>query len=583
MTVSGTAAVEAVASSTSDIERAQLVRDLFQRAREARRPLVGRWKRSYRTLNNRDWQAAASNDQFQPAANVPHIWPVVASLVAWMTDQRPTIEVSSSAVPMGPLDDLYMGAAQDMNAVMAAIVAEYRLDAEINKVLWDVMTYGVGYFTTVWEPWLADGLGDSVFRRVDPFTVYPDPWARSPRDLNFIIQARAMTLDDLDRAFPGAGAAASDGWIEDTDEAPHRLEGGVNMAGPRANLAPLSPATTARYARSDRKPTIDSPIVTVLECWIRSHKHTKTAKGTKTVESWRVLMVCGNRVLMDEDGFDVSGHGQQPIDRMVMFDTGEWYGPSLVDNLGPLQNAINRELANLAWNIALMGNPILLEGQNVQSKRISNRPGQRISVRRPDDVAWLSPPQIHPQMAVELISYYESKIESVSGMSAIVRGFSPSGRNAQGTLDQVQDAAFVRVRATLRELERALCGVGSKMVANIAELYTEPRVISVVGPDGQRTTELLRSRHFYRSMNDDGTMAPLRFNLQADAGSQLPTSRQARGAEAANLFALGAIDVLELLKAKQWPSWSVVAKRVMEQQAMAGGSIGPGARQRTRA
>lgn len=575
--------VDAMAASSTDMERAQLVRDLFNRAREARRPLIGRWKRAYRVLNNRDWAPGA--DQFSPnAAQIPHIWPVIASLVAWMTDQRPSIEVHSSAVPFGPLDDLYQGAAEDMNAVMAAVMAEYALDAEINKVLWDVMTYGIGYFGTSWEPWAADGLGDTVFRRKDPFTIYPDPWARSPRDLNFVIEARVMTMDDLDRAFPGASSAVNEGWVEDADEAPHRLDTSMPTNGPRANLAPLSPATTARYAKSDKRPSIDSPVVTVLECWIRSHKHEKTAKGTKTTESWRVLVVCGNRVLMDEDGFEVSGHGQQPIDRMVMYDTGEWYGPSLVDLLAPLQHGINRELGNLAYNIALMGNPLLVHSSRVNRQRISNRPGGRIEVNNPGEVAWLNPPQIHPQLAVQLIEYYESKIESISGMSAIVRGFSPSGRNAQGTLDQVQDAAFVRVRATLRELERALRGVGSKMIANVAEFYTEPRVISLIGPDGQRTTKMLRSRHFYRQLDDEGQEVPLRFNLQADAGSQLPTSRQARGADAANLYALGAIDVFELLKAKQWPSYSVVAKRVMEQQAGAGVlGQGPGARQRTRA
>jgi hypothetical protein len=73
----------------------------------------------------------------------------------------------------------------------------------------------------------------------------------------------------------------------------------------------------------------------------------------------------------------------------------------------------------------------------------------------------------------------------------------------------------------------------------------------------------------------------LRFTVVADAGSQLPTSRQARAAEAERLFALGAIDALELLKAKQWPNHAVVAKRIMEQQAQAG-VLGqpPGARQR---
>lgn len=578
-------AVSAIQATGDEAERAMLVRDLFVRAKEARRPLVARWKRAYRTLNNRDWSPGAGADSFSPTTHLPEIWPVIASLVAWMTDQRPILEVTSSAVPFGPLDDLYQGAAQDMNAVLQAGFNEYQLDGEINQHLWDVMTYGVGYLATRWEPWLADGLGDSIFRRIDPFTVYPDPWARSPKDLNFIIIARAMTVDDLDRAFPGSASAINDGWVEDVDEAPHRLDTTLPSGGPRANLGPLSPSTNSSYRRTSRQAAgIDSPVVTVLECWIRQHEHEKKGDTTKTTESWRVIMTCGNKVLMDADGRETSGHGLQPIDRTVLFDTGEWYGPSLVDLLAPLQHGINRELANLAWNIALMGNPILLEGRHVQSKRISNRPGQRIQVNNPSDVAWLNPPQIHPQLAVQLIEFYKSEIESISGMSAIVRGFAPSGRNAQGTMDQVQDAAFVRVRATLRELERTLRSVGTKMMANIAEFYTEPRVVSITGPDGQRTARLLRSRHFYRQLDDDGNEVPLRFNLQADAGSQMPTSRQARQAQAQTLFALGVIDEYEVLKAEQWPNWSVVAKRVMDAKSMAG-TLGqpPGARQRTRA
>jgi hypothetical protein len=176
-------------------------------------------------------------------------------------------------------------------------------------------------------------------------------------------------------------------------------------------------------------------------------------------------------------------------------------------------------------------------------------------------------------MSVQLVQYYESKIETISGLSAMVRGFAPTGRNAQGVLDSVQDAAFVRVRASLRELERGLREVAARMAANVAEFYTEERLMSIIGPDGQRTHLALNARHFYVPHNgpnadEPGDRIPLRFSLIADAGSQLPTSKQARAAEAKDLFNLGAIDIYELLKAVQWPNYALVAQRVMEQAAM---------------
>jgi hypothetical protein len=58
----------------------------------------------------------------------------------------------------------------------------------------------------MWDATLADGLGDETFRRLDPFTCYPDPFARSPKDMDHFIEAKIMTLSQVDRAWPGAAA-----------------------------------------------------------------------------------------------------------------------------------------------------------------------------------------------------------------------------------------------------------------------------------------------------------------------------------------------------------------------------------------
>ena len=566
----------APASTSRDAETrtALLVRELFMRAREARRPLVAQWKRNYRALNNRDYRPGATPWDEQPA--VTQMWPVVASACAWLTDQRPEIQVTPTAEPFTPYWDSYDLLARHMNVVLSSNFANHLLDAEINKALWDTHTYGIAYTKTVWEPWLADGLGDSVFRRVDPFTVYPDPHAKSPESLSYIIEAKVMTVADVDRAYPGAArrlAAAQ--HLEDSDEQPHRLDGQVSSRQPRVALGALSPATgtmSPTFTGTRGSQPQDAPVVSVLEWWVRGYSTETTDDPgvSKVTDDWRCIVVCGEHVLLDVKALDMSGFNTHPYDRLVLADTGEWYGPCMVEMLTPIQRIINWLLGSFNRNIYLMGNPVLVEDARSASRnrRWTNRPGQRIE-GNPQAVSWMSPPQIHPQMSVELVRYYKGEIDTISGLSAMVRGFSPTGRNSSSVLDSVQDAAFVRVRMTLRELERTLRGVASKMAANIAEFYTEPRLLSMIGPDGQRTALSLRARHFYaQDAHNPDDRIPLRFSLVADAGSQLPTSRQARAAEAKHLFTIGAIDIYELLKAMQWPGYANVAQRVMQQQAV---------------
>jgi len=559
-----------------------LVRELFYRAREARRPLFQQWKRNYKVLNNRDYKYGGNPWDEEPA--VSNVWPVVASATAWMTDQRPALETAPSAEPFSPYWDYYQRLSQDMNVVLNSTFQNHLLDAEISKALWDVYTYGIGWFKTQWEATLADGLGDAVFRRVDPATIYPDPHARSTNELSYIIEAKTMTIADADRSWPGAARKLTSEFLEDTDMVPHRLDSTVNPSQPRAAIGALSASgyTTNNVSSQGSNPSdragkiTDMPVVTVLEAYVRGHlaEPSEDMEGVSKVhDEWRCIVVSGNAVLMDSPCTEMNAFGTHPYDRVVLFDTGEMYGPCITEMLAPIQRLINWLLGAINRNIYLMGNPVLVEDMRSASrnKRFTNRPGQRLEGSL-NAVGWLSPPQIHPQMSVDLVRYYESKIETISGLSAMVRGFAPTGRNSEGVLDSVQDAAFVRVRASLRELERALRGVGSKMCATVAEFYTEPRLMSIIGDDGQRTHRDLRARHFYAIDADDpGNRIPLRFSLIADAGSQLPTSKQARAAEAKDLFKLGAIDTYEVLKAMQWPNYALVSQRMMEQAAAQAG------------
>jgi hypothetical protein len=249
---------------------------------------------------------------------------------------------------------------------------------------------------------------------------------------------------------------------------------------------------------------------------------------------------------------------------------------------------INRLLAAAQNNIELTGNPVWLEQSNagIARTRVTNKPGQRLAVNPTaggigNAAGWLTPPPIRSDLPM-FVQFYIGEMERISGLTAINRGMAPGGRNAASVVESLQEASFVRVRMASRNLERAMHDVGLKIASLITEFYTEPRMVALVGPNGERTARSLAAKHFYWPTGDDTLeMLPFSFQLLVQAGSMLPTSRQARAAEAQTLFALGAIDHLSLLEAVDWPNRQLVYQRVM-QQAQAG-ITGPDQRTAARA
>jgi hypothetical protein len=279
------------------------------------------------------------------------------------------------------------------------------------------------------------------------------------------------------------------------------------------------------------------------------------------VSEWRVIITTGSHVLVNERAIDMWQHGNHPYVRYVNHDLGDMWGIALVDHLADPQMAINRLLAALQQHAELVSNPIFMEDSRsgIPRTKIVNRPGQRITKGAGSEAGWLVPPQM-PNDVQELIQFYISEMERISGLSGVVRGFSPTGRNSQGVIDSVSESAFVRIRLALRNLERSLSKAGSLLANLVVENYSLPRVMSIVGPDGERSMLALRARHFFVP-NDEGA-DPMRFSLYVRAGSAMPISRAARIAEAETLFAMGALDAQAVLEAHDYPNREQILQRV---------------------
>lgn len=591
--------VDTIPSVTSPEEFAVVnhVRQLFYRAREVRRPLVQQWIKNYQTLNNNLW--GTSRSTWQPTPEVPEIKPIVSALVGWMTDQRAQLDIIPSSAPFTPYTQYLEKLATDLNVVLDSTWQIEDYDAEVETVLFDCFTYGAGIFKSCWDNQRHDGLGNAIIKRVDPFTFYPDPEGRDMDSCNYFVEARTVPMQEVERRWPGSfKKLGNQGMHEGVDEAPTLTSENVMGGRPMANPGAISPATTPKYGLpgQSRESVADMPGVTVFECWIRQPRKKEVphvddpstsadddyGPTLREIDSWRCIVVAGNHVLMDEWAEDMWSHGQHPYDRMVLETTGEFWGKSMVELLTSCQVSINHLLRSIQNNIDLMGNPVLLEdtSANISRQQITNKPGTRIRKSNRGEAKWLEPPQIHPQMSMTLVQFYIGEMERISGLSAIVRGATPTGRNSQGVLDDVQEAAFVRIRLGLRNLERALRKVGNKVASLIVEFYDVPRVVALVGNTGFKSWLALRGSHFYLPTEEG--RAPMKFQLLIEAGSSMPTSRSARIAEADTLFAMGALDEEAVLEIHRIPNWQTIATRVREAKAAAG-MLGqpPGARQRT--
>lgn len=571
----------------SDREIAGDVHSLFVQARESRRPMVSKWRRDKRMLYNRSpW--SRDRPDWLPSPLIPEILPIAAAIVGWMTDQRIGFTIAPTAIPHSAYHDFFQGVAADLEAAMDATWQVNSEESQWSQCIWDAVTYGTGFTKTTWDMTLAGGQGDAVTRRVSPWAIYPDPAATNLDNAAYVIEAQMMPLQELDRRYPGAAGlfpSGGQGSIEDIE--PTQVEEAGGSPPSSVNPGPIPPSTSSNFGRSERASRLsEMPAVLVLEAWIRenhSYETTDAQSGeeeTRTYDRWRVVVVAGDRVLMDEPADNLWAHGKHPYSRMVLWDQSEFWGRSMVEELTPCQLVINRILSALQQNVELTGNPVFRRSLESPSARqvMTSKPGTTIPVGAGDSVTgWIHPPPIHPAM-LQLLEYYLHRMEAISGLSAITKGGTPGGRPAQSVVDALQEAAFVRIRQHLKELEYALRDAGYKRAALIAENYTQPRMLAIAGPSGSRTALTLKARHFHVPTSQGAT--PLMFTLGVDAGSRLHTSRAMREDREIQLYTLGLTDREAALGALKYANAGTVAKRMDEKEAMMG-AMNPGARQRS--
>lgn len=571
----------------ADLNYLNFLRGLFMAASKERKGRIESWNRNYKIINNRYQSAVFASWAPQPRDS--EVYPILSSLVAWLTDQEPEIGFFPSANPNDPYFGQVLQIADDLTSVYTTNWDNEEYDRHYKIMLWDGLMCGTGIVKTLWNNSAADGAGNAVVRRVDPYRFYPDPNASCLDDCEYMIETREMTFDQLERMYPDTAFLLTQGSVQEGDRRP-KIFGGQNQ--PRANLGFL-PSGNGLWGSSTTKsggPPNPNPNYTVYEYWLKENTYDgldldDEAPGDNAyaIPRWKCVVVCSNNILFEEWADDLWSHAGHPYDDWRFDDIGEFWGVSLVDHLSLPQLYINRLLTALQQNSELCGNPIFLEPSNSGTQRtaITNRPGERLTVNASAANAnlprWLTPPQM-PSAVMDLVNFWISRIENTAGINGMQKGQDPQQRVSQNTVSSVQEAAFVRIRSALTNLQWTYRRSATKAASLISQNYTEQRVMAIVGDTGEQTSLFLRPFHFYDPSTDSSE--PLRFIIRAEAGANQLTSRNARATQAQQLFSTQAVDdqyLLEALGVKDVPQ--ILARKYYKvQQGLMGG--GTGARQR---
>jgi hypothetical protein len=572
---------------------------LYERARNAKRTRYDQWWRNYRLLHNRIGGTAV--ESWMPAPKSSEIYPIIATLVAYMADQHTNITVTASASPHTPFSQYMQTLAQDLTDILSTNWENLNYQSQVKLCLWDAFMFGAGILKSVWDASYDEGLGNAMLRRVHPFSFYPDPDAKDMDDIEYCVEVKRMSLEELERRFPGSRTTieALGGADESMDEQPTLLSAtrGVSTGTPNTFTIGGDGRLAVRLTPTSKP----GPGVVVYEYWVKENEEwwedeypekedaPPLYSDKHVAERWRVTVVCAGEILLDEYADELWSHKSHPYDRYVADDVGEFYGISLIDHLAYPQIYINRLLTALQMNSELVGNPILIEPENSNPRAaLGNKPGQRWGLKgtapMQNKPEWLQPPSMPPQVQ-QLLDFWIARMENVAGISAAMKGQSssssqgaaPGSRTAQGVMSTIQESTYVRVRSMLANLESTLESVGRKLSDLIIDNFTQPRYMAILG-NNNRTGIALNYRHF--SVPTEHGATPLKYALVIDAGSDQPTSLQARSAKAEKFYMMGAIDDEALLEDSNFKNWRQVIDRKRVNIAK-GLFAPPGARQRT--
>jgi hypothetical protein len=436
---------------------------------------------------------------------VNQIRKVVRKEIARLTAQKPNAFV----VPASS-EDADVFAAQAGEQIWSSLWRRLSFDKVLREAVFWQTVCGTGYVKSYWDKTKLDKDsdldGDICVDVVTPFHLFvPDLLVTDIEDQPYIIHAQVKT----------------NAWVEHnfhikTDS--HKLES-VDEA--MLNVMGIN--------RNDKKN--DQTIV--LEIWVKPNYLADLPNGG-------MFLIAANQVVQGFDSWPYE-HSEYPISKLDSVATGKFYTSSIVEDLIPLQQELNRSRSQLIESKNRMSKPQLVAEEGaVNPKRITTEPGQvieyKIGFQPPQPLAL----QNLPSYVTEEINRLYSDISDISGQHEVSNGSTPPGVTAATAISFLQEQDESLIANHFDSIEELVQKVARQSLCYVKMFWDEERTVKIVGLDGTFDVQTFRNSDL-----KDNT------DIRVEAGSSLPTSRAAKQAFIMDLMKMGFIkpeEGLEILE-----------------------------------
>ncbi len=476
---------------------------------------------------------------------------------ALLTDTKPKIEIRPRRTG---LDDT----SKILTKCIDAIWEEQEIGQKLVELAIQAQTFGSTFTNTIYDRDLDGGRGDIDVVVRDPRSVLIDPNVRRSYLLNrgeFVILEDVLPL-----------SVCKDMWPARADLI--RPSEQFSTFHPIRQTGLLGSLVSRIWKPSQQNDALKSeiPRCVVREFWMRDRSKNQNGQDKYRNQSRKITMI--NDVIV-ADGDNPYYDGNNPLDMLDWhFDLDTAWGWGDVELLKGPQELINKMTSTIVENAIMMSNAIWIGDADALSKkdwdRLTNEPGSHVR-KRPGKELRREPGVPLPNYVFEALEYFKSRgIDEISGMVEVMKGLRTGQVESGVAIESLQMMAQAMIRLKARSMESMMKRIGQKLIARVFQYYTDDRILNLVGTDEEfRQFKFVRSE-LIKPHNKRVPDAFRDYQFMIVPGSSLAMSKMQKVMMATQLFQMGIIDELELLKSMDYPNAERVAAqaKVRRQQMM---------------
>lgn len=430
---------------------------------------------------------------------------IIRKEISRLTAQKPNAFVVPSSS-----EDADVFAAQAGEQIWDSLWRRLKFNRTLREAVFWQAVCGNGFIKTCWDDTKrdldSDQQGDISIFNVNPFHIFvPDLMATEIEDQPYLIHAQVK----------------SNSWI--------RQNFGIEITNNKLESVDQSMQSVMGLYRNDSKK--DQSII--LEVWVKP-------KYLPELPNGGMFTIAADQLVQGFDHWPYE-HGQYPYSKLDSIPTGKFYTSSIIEDLIPLQQELNRSRSQLIESKNRMSKPQLVAPKgSVDPKRITTEPGLVIEYAIGLEPPQPLPMQNLPSYVTEEINRLYTDMSDISGQHEVSNGSTPPGVTAATAISflQEQDESLIATHYT--SIEEAIEKCAAQSLMYVKMYWDEKRTVKVVGLEGTFDAQTFK--------NSD-----LRGNtdIRVESGSALPTSRAAKQAFIMDLMKMGFIqpnDGLEIME-----------------------------------